>query len=111
MLTQAEEIGKERGIAVKVERRLDQAAISCDEKLVKRLERAVSSAGLEIHRMVSGAGHDAMVLAEHLPVAMLFLRSPNGVSHHPDETVREEDVDAALQVGMNFLSLLETQGG
>lgn len=111
MLTQAEEIGKERGIAVKVERRLDQAAISCDEKLVKRLEHAVSSAGFEIHRMVSGAGHDAMVLAEHLPVAMLFLRSPHGVSHHPDETVREEDVDAALQVGMNFLSLLEAHGG
>jgi allantoate deiminase len=34
---------------------------------------------------------------------MLFLRSPGGISHHPDETVREEDVDAALSAGACFL--------
>jgi allantoate deiminase len=53
--------------------------------------------------MASGAGHDAMVLAAELPVAMLFLRTPGGISHHPDETVREEDVEAALRVGDAFL--------
>jgi len=111
MLAQAEEIGKERGITVEVERRLDQATVGCDEGLVKTLEGAVSSAGFTVHRMVSGAGHDAMVLAEHVPAAMLFLRSPKGVSHHPDETVLEEDVDAALQAGLNFLAQLEAQGG
>ncbi|HTD23061.1 MAG TPA: allantoate amidohydrolase [Terriglobales bacterium] len=111
MLAQAEQIGKERGITVEVEHRLDQAATGCDEGLVKTLESAVSSAGFAVHRMVSGAGHDAMVLAGHVPVAMLFLRSPKGVSHHPDEAVLEEDVDAALQVGLNFLAQLEAQGG
>ena len=54
--------------------------------------------------MPSGAGHDAMVMAARVPTAMLFLRSPGGISHHPDETVREEDVEAALQVGASFLS-------
>jgi allantoate deiminase len=34
---------------------------------------------------------------------MLFLRTPNGVSHHPDEMVLTEDVEAALEVGVNFL--------
>src|SRR5579859_5772505 len=111
LLAQAEEIGKERGITVEVERRLDQATVGCDEGLVKTLEGAVSSAGFTVHRMVSGAGHDAMVLAGHVPAAMLFLRSPKGVSHHPDETVLEEDVDAALQAGLNFLAQLEAQGG
>ena len=38
-------------------------------------------------RMPSGAGHDAMVMAARVPTAMLFLRSPGGISHHPDETV------------------------
>ena len=48
--------------------------------------------------MPSGAGHDAMVMAARVPTAMLFLRSPGGISHHPDEAVREEDVEAALHV-------------
>src|SRR5260370_33049394 len=61
MLAQAEEIGKERGITLEVERRLDQAAAGCDEGLVKTLESAVSSAGFAVHRMGSGAGHDAVV--------------------------------------------------
>jgi allantoate deiminase len=36
------------------------------------------------------------------------LRSPGGISHHPDETVREEDVEAALKVGRKFLEILAT---
>jgi allantoate deiminase len=56
--------------------------------------------------MTSGAGHDAMGMAARLPTAMLFLRSPGGISHHPDETVREEDVEAALRVGRKFLERL-----
>ena len=60
-----------------------------------------------VHRMASGAGHDAMIVARRMPAAMLFLRSPGGISHHPDETVLTEDVDAALDVGMRFLEALE----
>jgi allantoate deiminase len=57
--------------------------------------------------MASGAGHDAMIVARRMPAAMLFLRSPGGISHHPDETVLAEDVDAALDVGREFLEWLE----
>ena len=54
------------------------------------LERGVAAQGLPVHRMNSGAGHDAMIMAERMPAAMLFLRSPGGISHHPDEAVLEE---------------------
>ena len=50
---------------------------------------AVRAAGHPVHRMTSGAGHDAMIIAPRYPAAMLFLRSPGGISHHPDETVRK----------------------
>ena len=50
-------------------------------------------------------------LAGKIPAAMLFLRSPGGVSHHPDENVRVEDVKAALHAGMNFLEQWETRLG
>ena len=60
--------------------------------------------------MASGAGHDAMIMAARMPAAMLFLRSPGGISHHPDETVLEEDVAAALAVGHAFLDDLARTG-
>jgi allantoate deiminase len=44
-----------------------------------------------------------MILAPRMPVAMLFLRSPGGISHHPDESVLEGDVAAALGAGLAFL--------
>jgi allantoate deiminase len=59
--------------------------------------------GYPVHRMASGAGHDAMIVASRMPVAMLFVRSPRGISHHPDETVRVDDVAAALTVGAAYL--------
>ena len=74
-----------------------------DIAMQTRLAAAVAAAGHPVHRMHSGAGHDAMVMATRLPTAMLFLRSPGGISHHPDEAVLEEDVEAALHVGREFL--------
>jgi allantoate deiminase len=58
--------------------------------------------------MVSGAGHDAMVLAEKVPAAMIFLRTPGGISHSPEETVELEDVAKALDAGRLLLDLLAT---
>jgi allantoate deiminase len=58
--------------------------------------------------LVSGAGHDAMVLAAGgVPSAMLFVRSLNGgVSHHPDELSSDEDIDIAVDVLARAISRL-----
>ena len=61
--------------------------------------------------MASGAGHDAMVLAPRMPAAMLFVRSPRGISHHPDESVDEDDVALALDAGLAFLDLIARSAG
>ena len=73
-------------------------------RLTDALARAVAATGRPVHRMTSGAGHDAMIVARRVPSAMLFLRSPGGISHHPDERVLEEDVAAALEVGVHLLT-------
>jgi allantoate deiminase len=99
----ARAIAIRRGLGVTVESQLDQAAVYLDVPLRERLERAVARCGYPVHVMASGAGHDAMVLAPALPTAMLFLRTPDGISHHPDERVEEADVAAALQVAGAFL--------
>ena len=100
---QARAIAARRGLEVAWVPRLDQAAVSMDPSLVGALERAVRRAGAPVHHLSSGAGHDAMIVAARMPAAMLFLRSPGGISHHPDESVLEADVDVALQVGLQFL--------
>jgi allantoate deiminase len=82
-----------------------------DEQLTEMLGCAVRASGFADHRMHSGAGHDAMVMAERMPAAMLFLRSPGGISHHPDEAVLEADVAAALAVALKFVDQLERVHG
>jgi allantoate deiminase len=59
--------------------------------------------------MASGAGHDAMIVASRMPAAMLFVRSPGGISHHPDEAVEVDDVAAAIAAGGAFLEDLARQ--
>jgi allantoate deiminase len=106
-LRSAEQIAAARCLTAGWEPRLDQPAVAMDPGLTQMLERAIESAGFQIHRMPSGAGHDAMIVARRMPTAMLFLRSPGGISHHPDETVLAGDVAAALDCGVRFIELLE----
>lgn len=103
---EAEEIGARRRLQVEWTLRIDQAAAPMDPQLVAVLGRALEAAGAPMTVMSSGAGHDAMVLAAYMPAAMLFIRTPGGISHHPDETVNEGDVAFALTTGMNFLNEL-----
>jgi allantoate deiminase len=107
LLQGAQQIAASRCLKISWEQRLDQAAVAMDPALTQLLERALAATGRPVHRMASGAGHDAMIVARRMPTAMLFLRSPGGISHHPDETVLADDVAAALDVGMRFLEELE----
>jgi allantoate deiminase len=54
----------------------------------------------------SGAGHDAVVLSALTPVAMVFVRSRAGLSHHPDEFSSPADIALALEVLIDFLARL-----
>jgi allantoate deiminase len=99
----AHDIAARRGLLTGWEQRLDQESVPMDAAMASILDRALEQTGFPAHRMSSGAGHDAMILAERMPVGMLFLRCANGISHHPDESVRVEDVAAALDAGRQFL--------
>jgi len=107
ILEAAEAIAGRRGLGLRTELSLDQSAVAMDAELTARLWRANTAEGLPAHSMTSGAGHDAMIIAPHFPAAMLFMRSPGGISHHPDEAVNVEDVEAALACGSRFLADLE----
>ena len=106
LLQQAATIAKHRGIGFLVEKAEHHPAAPSDPQLTDLLAESVRAIGHEPLRMISGAGHDAAVMANIAPMTMLFLRSPGGVSHHPDEVVRLDDVKAALEVIVKFLGRL-----
>ena len=106
MLESARTIATRRRLDVHHEVLLEQAAVPMDARLTAALARAVADSAIPVHRMASGSGHDAMIVAARMPATMLFVRSPGGISHHPDEAVIEDDVAAALQAGSRFLEIL-----
>jgi allantoate deiminase len=106
LIRAAEEIAKRRGLSVSKNILLSQPAVAMDPSLICEIEQAIRKAGSEPHHMVSGAGHDAMVLAEKIPTAMIFLRTPGGTSHDPAESVAIEDVAKAIECGLHLLDQL-----
>jgi allantoate deiminase len=106
LVDSARQVATSRGIGVTWTPQLDQMTVAMNPRLVAALARAVAQTGATVHHMTSGAGHDAMILAPRLPAAMLFVRSPGGISHHPDEAVLEDDVAAALRAGIALVTAL-----
>jgi allantoate deiminase len=103
LLAKAASIAQRRGVTLQHKDQLEHPAVPMDQRLTKYLADAIEAAGLPGKTMISGAGHDAMVMAARMPAAMLFLRSPGGISHQAAEAVLEEDVEASLHVGREFL--------
>jgi allantoate deiminase len=99
-------IAGRRGLTVDCRVLLDQSAVTMDTYLAGQIEEAIRSAGCQPHRMVSGAGHDAMILAQKVPAGMIFLRTPGGISHDPAEAVEVEDVAKAIECGVHLLDQL-----
>jgi allantoate deiminase len=106
LLLCAKNCGEKRGVKVTSSTQMQQNAVPMDRDLLRLLEDAVDGTGCLVRRMVSGAGHDAMIVAPHIPAAMLFLRTPGGLSHHPDEAVGTGDVQLGLDVGIAFVKAL-----
>ncbi|HMG84259.1 MAG TPA: allantoate amidohydrolase [Terracidiphilus sp.] len=106
LLREAGAIAQRRDLKLEWTKKMDEPSVPMDERLTAFMSDAIEAAGFSAKAMPSGAGHDAMIMAGCMPTAMLFLRSPSGLSHHPDEAVREEDVEAALRVAEKFLQRL-----
>ncbi|MFC4853584.1 allantoate amidohydrolase [Actinophytocola glycyrrhizae] len=60
------------------------------------LRDTLSAALGGVPALPTGAGHDAGILAAHVPTAMLFVRNPTGVSHAPEEFAQESDCQAGV---------------
>jgi allantoate deiminase len=84
----------------------DVESVPCSHDLSALLAKAARQHLMGVIELPSGAGHDAAVMGDITPVAMLFVRCKGGISHHPGESVTVEDVAMAIAVMNDFLLLL-----
>lgn len=106
MIHLAQEVARLRGLSVRWIEHINQPAVAMDPFLSSQIEQAIGKSDCRPHRMISGAGHDAMIMAEQIPSAMIFLRTPGGISHDPAESVSAGDVAKAIEVGLHLLDQL-----
>lgn len=97
LLSEAHQIAAQRGGVFSAETYYSIPATPCDAALQQHLSTAVSAIQERSLSLPSGAGHDAIAIAERWPVGMLFVRCERGISHHPAESVIEADVVQAVQ--------------
>jgi len=104
------EICERRGLRHTLEETMRAAAAPSAPDWQARWEAACTALGVPLHRMPSGAGHDAMKLHEILPQAMLFVRGENsGISHNPLESSTADDMDLAVKAFDHLLQQLSEE--
>lgn len=97
-------IAARRGVEVTVARNHAVRATPCSERIQALLAQSVAAVGAPVRRLPSGAGHDAMVMAEVAETGMLFVRcGAGGVSHNPAETITAGDAGLAAAALLEFL--------
>ncbi|HET9170989.1 MAG TPA: allantoate amidohydrolase [Actinospica sp.] len=98
VLAEVENLCGRRGLEASVEETHSAETVHCDQTMKDALVQAVIGTGdTQPLSLFSPAGHDAMALAALTRVGMLFLRCAGGVSHHPEESVLQEDVELAIE--------------
>ena len=86
------------GVACEISDTASAPAVEFDEEVVSSIRMGMESLGLSPHELVSGAGHDAQILATHCPAAMVFVRSRDGLSHNPQEFTSDADCVAGADI-------------
>jgi allantoate deiminase len=98
IITECQAAAQRRNVEFTIEPFMESPATPMDKGLIELLESAVRSLGAEPLHLASGAGHDAVAMANLCPSAMLFVRCKGGISHNPAESITVEDADAAARV-------------
>ncbi len=110
VLAKLAEICERRGVRHTLEETMRAAAAPSAPAWQARWEAAVAALGVPLHRLPSGAGHDAMKLHEVMPQAMLFVRGQNsGISHNPLESTTSDDMDLCVRAFAHLLEQLAAE--
>lgn len=103
IVQEAESIADKREIRLAIKQNTKIKPVPIEDQLQKELAASLEKFGIRPVYIPSGAGHDAMILGRHIPVAMLFVRSKDGISHNPKEWSSLNDCVTGIHVLKDFI--------
>jgi allantoate deiminase len=103
----AEATAARRGLGFEYVERQALAPTPMDERVVAALDTAVQATGVRYRLMPSGAAHDTMCVAAHVPSAMVFVPCKDGISHSPLEDADPHDAAVAAAAILNAVAALQ----
>ena len=106
----AQEAAAERGLAASYRQRQTLPVTHMDERIVSALEEAARGTGEPFMLMPSGAAHDTMSVAQHVPTAMVFVPCRDGISHAPEEEADPADAALGAEVILTAIGSLHDSG-
>lgn len=99
----ANQIAENRNISVKTKQTLRIQPVPIDNEIISTLETCLHEEEITPLTLPSGAGHDAMIVGRIAPVAMIFVRSKDGISHNPKEWSTLNDCVTGVHVLKRFI--------
>ncbi len=103
-------IARLRRLTFKSTEAFNEKAVACDQRLIRHLTAAAERVGVACIGMPSGAGHAGLALSAVCPIGMLFVRCHGGSGRQREETMKVEDVEAAIRVLLEFMAELSPDG-
>lgn len=82
-------------------------SVTCSPRIIKQLQNAFTKSKYKPYCLPSGTGHDAAAMAVLTDVGMIFIRCKEGISQNPAEFVSEPDMQAGLDILLEFLSVYD----
>ncbi len=107
----AEDVAATRGLAFAAKILDATEPVFVPERLLGILEGECGRLGTPFLRVRSGAGHDAQILASACDAGMIFIPSPDGASHSPEEAIRWDDLEKGANVLLGALVKLACEAG
>ena len=100
----AEKAAERRSMRAGYEQRQNLPPMPMNEDIVGAPENAAEDSGAPYMRMHSGAAHDTMNVAEHVPSAMIFVPCKEGISHSPQEEANPADAALAAEIMLDAIN-------
>lgn len=91
-------ICQEYGLTYKVKTNIEIDPVACSEEIIEVFNTIGKTLAMDIPLMVSGAGHDAMLMSEITDIGMIFVRCKKGISHQPEESATKEDIAIGTEI-------------
>lgn len=94
---------EQKGLTSNIELLIEVDPVKCSTDSIKVLKKESDKLGLDAPVMVSGAGHDAMIMKKLTDIGMIFVRNKDGISHNPAEWADEGDIADGARLLLNTI--------